>query len=145
VCERASAAASTSSESTRNCDRRRCLGRAHAVRKLREAAIQRIGFGEVELTNYSRFGTRDDYAVSVRCIQEKGLVLFLASGRDRPPHCRLSQDSGARVAADRRERNDPISANGARGISRRTRRDGADTARRFQSSRPHQSLILPGR
>ena len=31
----------------------------------------------------SRFGTRDDYTVSVRCIEEKGLVLFLAAGRDR--------------------------------------------------------------
>ena len=48
-----------------------------------EAAIQRIGFGEIERTKYSRFGTRDDYTVSVRCIEEKGLVLFLASGRDR--------------------------------------------------------------
>ena len=48
-----------------------------------EAAIQRIGFGEVERTRYSRFGTREDYTVSVRCIEEKGLVLFLASGRDR--------------------------------------------------------------
>jgi hypothetical protein len=48
-----------------------------------EAAIQRIGFGEVERTRYSRFGTREDYTVSVRCIEEKGLVLFLASGRER--------------------------------------------------------------
>ena len=48
-----------------------------------EAAIQRMGFGEIERTKYSRFGTRDDYTVSVRCIEEKGLVLFLASGRDR--------------------------------------------------------------
>ena len=48
-----------------------------------EAAIQRMGFGDVERTKYSRFGTRDDYTVSVRCIEEKGLVLFLAAGRDR--------------------------------------------------------------
>ena len=48
-----------------------------------EAAIQRIGFGDIERTKYSHFGTRDDYTVSVRCIEEKGLVLFLASGRDR--------------------------------------------------------------
>src|ERR1044072_9475572 len=48
-----------------------------------QAAIQRIGFGEVERTKYSRFGTREDYTVSVRCIEEKGLVLFLASGRER--------------------------------------------------------------
>jgi hypothetical protein len=48
-----------------------------------EAAIQRMGFGEIERTKYSRFGTRDDYTVSVRCIEEKRLVLFLAAGRDR--------------------------------------------------------------
>jgi hypothetical protein len=48
-----------------------------------EAAIQRMGFGEVERTKYSRFGTRDNYTVAVRCIEEKRLVLFLASGRDR--------------------------------------------------------------
>ena len=48
-----------------------------------EAAIQRMGFGEIERTKYSRFGTREDYTVSVRCIEEKGLVLFLASGRER--------------------------------------------------------------
>jgi hypothetical protein len=48
-----------------------------------EAAIQRMGFGDIERTKYSRFGTRDDYTVSVRCIEEKSLVLFLAAGRDR--------------------------------------------------------------
>src|ERR1051325_4212085 len=47
-----------------------------------EAAIQRMGFGEIERTKYSRFGTREDYTVSVRCIEEKGIVLFLASGRE---------------------------------------------------------------
>ncbi len=47
-----------------------------------EAAIQRMGFGDIERTKYSRFGTRDDYTVSVRCIEEKRLVLFLAAGRD---------------------------------------------------------------
>ena len=48
-----------------------------------EAAIARIEFGEIERTRYSRFATRDGYTVSVRCIEEKGLVLFLASGRER--------------------------------------------------------------
>ncbi len=48
-----------------------------------EAAIQGMGFGEIERTKYSRFGTREDYTVSVRCIEEKSLVLFLASRRDR--------------------------------------------------------------
>jgi hypothetical protein len=32
---------------------------------------------------HSRFGTREDCTVSVRCIEEKGLVLFVASGRER--------------------------------------------------------------
>lgn len=48
-----------------------------------EAAIQRMGFGEIERTKYSRFGTREDYTIAVRCIEEKGMVLFMASGRDR--------------------------------------------------------------
>ena len=48
-----------------------------------EAAIRRMGFGEIERTKYSRFATREDYTISVRCVMEKGLVLFLAAGRDR--------------------------------------------------------------
>ncbi|WP_375411497.1 hypothetical protein [uncultured Bradyrhizobium sp.] len=48
-----------------------------------EAAIRRIGFGEIERTKYSRFGTRSDYTIAVRCIEEKRIVLFMASGRDR--------------------------------------------------------------
>jgi len=48
-----------------------------------EASIRRLGFGDIERTTYSRFGTRDDYTVAVRCIEEKRIVLFLASGRDR--------------------------------------------------------------
>jgi hypothetical protein len=46
-----------------------------------EAAIRRFGIREIERTRYSRFGvTPDDYTVSVRCIAEKGTVLFLAAG-----------------------------------------------------------------
>jgi hypothetical protein len=48
-----------------------------------EAAIQRLGFGEIERTKYSRFGTREGYTIAVRCIEEKRIVLFMASGRDR--------------------------------------------------------------
>lgn len=48
-----------------------------------EQAITRMDFGEIERTKYSRFATREDYTISIRCIEEKGLVLFLASGRDR--------------------------------------------------------------
>ena len=48
-----------------------------------EAAIRRMEFGEIERTKYSRFATREDYTISVRCVTEKSIVLFLASGRDR--------------------------------------------------------------
>ena len=57
-----------------------------------EAAIQRMGFGEIERTKYSRFGTREDYTVAVRCIEEKGMVLFMASGRDRKLSNALQND-----------------------------------------------------
>jgi hypothetical protein len=48
-----------------------------------ETAIRRLGFGPVERTRYSRFGVSNDYTVSVRCIPEKGVVLFLAAGLSR--------------------------------------------------------------
>ena len=48
-----------------------------------EAAIRRMDFGEIERTKYSRFASRDDYTISVRCEPEKSIVLFLAAGRDR--------------------------------------------------------------
>ena len=48
-----------------------------------EAAIRRMDFGEIERTKYSRFATREDYTISVRCVTEKSMVLFLAAGRDR--------------------------------------------------------------
>lgn len=57
-----------------------------------EEAIHRMGFGEIERTKYSHFGTREDYTVSVRCIEEKGLVLFLASSRDRQLANKLQLD-----------------------------------------------------
>ena len=48
-----------------------------------EAAIKRMNFTGLEQTRYSRFGQDGDYTVSVRCIEEKGVVLFLAAGPDR--------------------------------------------------------------
>jgi hypothetical protein len=50
-----------------------CLGRG-------EAAIRRMNFGAIEQTRYSRFGQDGDYTISVRCVPEKGVVLFLAAG-----------------------------------------------------------------
>lgn len=54
-----------------------------------EAAIRRMEFGEIERTKYSRFATRDDYTISIRCVVEKNLVLFLAAGRERTRANRL--------------------------------------------------------
>jgi len=45
-----------------------------------EAAIRRMNFGAIEQTRYSRFGQDGDYTLSVRCVPEKGVVLFLAAG-----------------------------------------------------------------
>ncbi len=46
-----------------------------------EAAIKRMEFTDTEQTRYSRFGQNAEYTVSVRCVPEKGVVLFLAAGR----------------------------------------------------------------
>ena len=48
-----------------------------------EAAIDRLGFGLLERTQYSRFGQTGDYTVQVRCVQEKGVILFIAAGPSR--------------------------------------------------------------
>lgn len=45
-----------------------------------EAAIRRMNFGAIEQTRYSRFGQDGDYTLSVRCVSEKRVVLFLAAG-----------------------------------------------------------------
>ena len=48
-----------------------------------EAAIRRLGFETIERSRYSRFSVESDYTVSVRCISEKRVVLFLAAGPER--------------------------------------------------------------
>jgi hypothetical protein len=48
-----------------------------------ELAIKRMGYSAVERTRYSRFGVSNDYTISVRCVSEKGVVLFLAAGPSR--------------------------------------------------------------
>jgi hypothetical protein len=45
-----------------------------------EAAIRQLGFSAIERTRYSRFGQNGEYTVAVRCVSEKNVVLFLASG-----------------------------------------------------------------
>lgn len=48
-----------------------------------EKAIERLGFGNLERTRFSRYGTKGEYTVAVRCIEERKLVLFLGGGPDR--------------------------------------------------------------
>lgn len=48
-----------------------------------EKAIERLGFGNLERTKFSRYGTKGEYTVAVRCIQERKLVLFLGGGPNR--------------------------------------------------------------
>jgi hypothetical protein len=48
-----------------------------------EAALKRMGYTAIERTRYSRFGVSSDYTISVRCVSEKGVVLFLAAGPSR--------------------------------------------------------------
>jgi hypothetical protein len=51
--------------------------------KLGERAIQRLGFGNLERTKFSRYGTLGEYTVAVRCIEERKMVLFLGGGPSR--------------------------------------------------------------
>jgi hypothetical protein len=48
-----------------------------------EKAIARLGFGNLERTRFSRYGTKGEYTVAVRCIEERKLILFLGGGPDR--------------------------------------------------------------
>ncbi len=48
-----------------------------------EGAIEKLGFGQLERTRFSRYGQRQDYTVVVRCVEEKKIVLFLAAGPSR--------------------------------------------------------------
>lgn len=50
-----------------------CLRRA-------EQALQRIGYERLERTEQSRYGTRGDYTVAIRCITEHGVAILIASG-----------------------------------------------------------------
>ena len=50
-----------------------CLRRA-------EQTLQRIGYDRLERTAQSRYGTRGDYTVAIRCIAEHGIAILIASG-----------------------------------------------------------------
>lgn len=53
-----------------------CLRRA-------EQALERIGYDRLERTEQSRYGTRGDYTVAIRCITERGIAILIASGPER--------------------------------------------------------------
>lgn len=54
----------------------RCLSQA-------EVAISKTGFGELERTTQSRFGTLREYTASIRCITDMKIIFFLVSGPSR--------------------------------------------------------------
>ena len=62
-----------------------CLERA-------EDAIRRAGFGRLERTQQSRYGSTEDYTAVIRCIVSNGLAVFIVSG---PSRNRADQMSGA--------------------------------------------------
>ena len=53
-----------------------CLSRA-------EAAITAAGFGEIERTEQTRYGTLREYTAAIRCIIDKQIVVFIVSGPGR--------------------------------------------------------------
>lgn len=48
-----------------------------------EDVIRRSGFGKLERTQQSRYGTLDDYTAAIRCITSNGLVIIIVSGPSR--------------------------------------------------------------
>jgi hypothetical protein len=48
-----------------------------------EDVIRRSGFGRLERTQQSRYGTLDDYTAAIRCITSNGLAIFIVSGPSR--------------------------------------------------------------
>jgi hypothetical protein len=48
-----------------------------------EDAIRRSGFGRLERTQQSRYGSLDDYTAAIRCITSNGLAIFIVSGPSR--------------------------------------------------------------
>jgi hypothetical protein len=60
-----------------------CLERA-------EDAIRRTGFGRLERTQQSRYGSTDDYTAAIRCIVSNGLAIFIVSGPSRTRSDRIA-------------------------------------------------------
>jgi hypothetical protein len=55
-----------------------------------EDAIRRTGFGRLERTQQSRYGSTDDYTVAIRCIVSNGLAIFIVSGPSRTRSDRIA-------------------------------------------------------
>ena len=53
-----------------------CLRRAEDV-------ILRSGFGRLERTQQSRYGSLEDYTAAIRCITSNGLAIIIVSGPSR--------------------------------------------------------------
>jgi hypothetical protein len=47
------------------------------------AVMEDAGFGRFENARQSVFGTRGDYTATVRCLVEKGIVIFIVAGPNR--------------------------------------------------------------
>lgn len=62
-----------------------CLGKA-------ESAIKDSGFGNLERTQQSRYGTVEGYTGAIRCISEKAIVMFVVSGPNRSTVERASME-----------------------------------------------------
>jgi hypothetical protein len=48
-----------------------------------EDTIRKSGFGKLERTQQSRYGSLDKYTVAIRCITSNGLAIFIVSGPSR--------------------------------------------------------------
>jgi hypothetical protein len=62
-----------------------CLQRA-------EDSIRRTGFGRLERTQQSRYGSTADYTAVIRCVVSNGLAIFIVSG---PSRSQADQLAGA--------------------------------------------------
>jgi hypothetical protein len=48
-----------------------------------EDAIRRSGFGKIERTQQSRYGSLDDYTAAIRCVVSNAIAIFIVSGPSR--------------------------------------------------------------
>jgi hypothetical protein len=48
-----------------------------------EDAIRRAGFGKIERTQQSRYGSLDEYTAAIRCVVSNGIAIIIVSGPSR--------------------------------------------------------------